>query len=189
MPPLSRPPPRKILAEAGKVDILVNNAGVTTRRPAHAHERRGLGRRAGHNLKGAFLFTKAFSRAFVKQRVRPHHQHFLGHRPDRQCRPVQLRGEQGRADRLHASRSRGNWPRAAVTVNAIAPGFIETDMTAELNAGVHEPSAETDSAGQPGPAGGHGGRGVVSRQSGGALCHRPGFDGGRRDGDVKTRHK
>ena len=91
----------KILAEAGKVDILVNNAGVT---------RDGLLMRMSEadwdavldtNLKGAFLFTKAFSRAFIKQTLRPHHQHRLGHRPDRQRRPVQLRGEQGGPDRLH----------------------------------------------------------------------------------------
>jgi 3-oxoacyl-[acyl-carrier protein] reductase len=58
----------KILQEAGRVDILVNNAGVT---------RDGLLMRMSEadwdtvldtNLKGAFLFTKAFSRAFLKQR-------------------------------------------------------------------------------------------------------------------------
>ena len=58
----------KILADAGHVDILVNNAGVT---------RDGLLMRMSDedwdtvlntNLKGAFFFTKAFSRAFAKQR-------------------------------------------------------------------------------------------------------------------------
>ncbi|HSU55173.1 MAG TPA: SDR family NAD(P)-dependent oxidoreductase, partial [Candidatus Dormibacteraeota bacterium] len=58
----------KILTEATRVDILVNNAGVT---------RDGLLMRMSDadwdtvldtNLKGAFLFTKAFSRAFIKQR-------------------------------------------------------------------------------------------------------------------------
>src|SRR5690349_8915732 len=58
----------KILADAGRVDILVNNAGVT---------RDGLLMRMSEadwdtvldtNLKGAFLFTKAFSRGFIKQR-------------------------------------------------------------------------------------------------------------------------
>ena len=58
----------KILADCGKVDILVNNAGVT---------RDGLLMRMSDadwdavlntNLKGAFLFTKALTRAFVKQR-------------------------------------------------------------------------------------------------------------------------
>jgi 3-oxoacyl-[acyl-carrier protein] reductase len=58
----------KILAETGRVDILVNNAGVT---------RDGLLMRMSEadwdlvldtNLKGAFLFTKALTRAFIKQR-------------------------------------------------------------------------------------------------------------------------
>ena len=58
----------RILAEAGRVDILVNNAGVT---------RDGLLMRMSDadwdivmntNLKGAFSFTKAFSRGFLKQR-------------------------------------------------------------------------------------------------------------------------
>src|SRR5579871_3711383 len=58
----------KILADAGRVDILVNNAGVT---------RDGLLMRMSEadwdtvldtNLKGAFLFTKAFSRTLLKQR-------------------------------------------------------------------------------------------------------------------------
>src|SRR5450432_3766795 len=60
----------KILADCGKVDILVNNAGVT---------RDGLVMRMSDedwdtvlntNLKGAFFFTKAFSRAFAKRRSR-----------------------------------------------------------------------------------------------------------------------
>src|SRR5665213_1627092 len=59
----------KILVDCGKVDILVNNAGVT---------RDGLLMRMSDedwdtvlniNLKGAFLFTKAFFRTFAKQRV------------------------------------------------------------------------------------------------------------------------
>src|SRR6266853_1533359 len=58
----------KIIEETGRVDILVNNAGIT---------RDGLLMRMSEvdwdtvldtNLKGAFLFTKAFARAFVKQR-------------------------------------------------------------------------------------------------------------------------
>ena len=59
----------KILADSGKVDILVNNAGVT---------RDGLLMRMSDadwdtvldtNLKGAFLVTKAFSRAMIKERA------------------------------------------------------------------------------------------------------------------------
>jgi len=59
----------KILTDCGKMDILVNNAGVT---------RDGLLMRMSDadwdmvlntNLKGAFLVTKAFSRAMIKQRA------------------------------------------------------------------------------------------------------------------------
>src|SRR6185436_6296386 len=58
----------KILGDPGRVDILINNAGIT---------RDGLLMRMSEadwdavldtNLKGAFTFTKAFSRAFLKQR-------------------------------------------------------------------------------------------------------------------------
>src|SRR5437773_4288627 len=58
----------QILEETGRVDVLVNNAGVT---------RDGLLMRMSEadwdtvldtNLKGAFLFTKAFARTFLKQR-------------------------------------------------------------------------------------------------------------------------
>src|SRR5690349_12029000 len=58
----------RILVETGRVDILVNNAGIT---------RDGLLMRMSDadwdavmdtNLKGAFLFTKAFCRSFLKQR-------------------------------------------------------------------------------------------------------------------------
>src|SRR5205823_11303495 len=58
----------KILTETGRVDILVNNAGVT---------RDGLLMRMSDedwdtvlntNLRGAFSFTRAFSRGFLRQR-------------------------------------------------------------------------------------------------------------------------
>jgi len=91
----------KILADAMRVDILVNNAGVT---------RDGLLMRMSEpdwdavldtNLKGAFLFTKAFSRAFLQATLRPHHQHFLYRRPDGPMRPEQLRRQQGGPHWVH----------------------------------------------------------------------------------------
>src|SRR6185369_7324696 len=102
----------KILADCGKIDILVNNAGVT---------RDGLLMRMSDadwdtvlntNLKGAFLMTKAFSRAFIKQRS---------------GRLINISSVIGLIESFAkevASRS--------ITVNVIAPGFIETDMTSEL---------------------------------------------------------
>ena len=121
----------KILAECGKVDILVNNAGVT---------RDGLLMRMGEadwdavlntNLKGAFLFTKAFSRSFLKQR---------SGRIINVASVIGLIGNAGQAN--YAASNAGligftksvarEFASRGVTVNALAPGFIETDMTAVL---------------------------------------------------------
>jgi len=122
----------KILAEAGKVDILVNNAGVT---------RDGLVMRMSDadwdtvlntNLKGAFLFTKAFSRGFAKQRS------------GRIINISSVIGLIGNAGQCNYAASKAGligftqsvareFASRGITVNAIAPGFIETDMTAELN--------------------------------------------------------
>lgn len=122
----------KILAECGRVDILVNNAGVT---------RDGLlMRMSGEdwdavldtNLKGAFHVTKAFNRAMLKQRAG---------RIINISSVVGLMGNAGQAN--YAASKAGligftqscarEFASRNVTVNAIAPGFIETDMTAALN--------------------------------------------------------
>ena len=122
----------KILAEAGKVDILVNNAGVT---------RDGLLMRMSDadwdtvlntNLKGAFLVTKAFSRAMIKARA------------GRIINISSVIGLIGNAGQSNYAASKAGligftqscareFAGRGITVNAIAPGFIETDMTAELN--------------------------------------------------------
>ncbi len=108
----------KILAEAGRVDILVNNAGVT---------RDGLLMRMSDedwdlvmatNLRGAFLFTRAFSRSFIKQRS------------GRIINIASISGLLGNAGQANYSASKA--ASRGITVNAIAPGFVETDMTAVL---------------------------------------------------------
>lgn len=121
----------KILADAGKVDILVNNAGIT---------RDGLLMRMSDedwdlvintNLKGAFLFTRALSRSFLKQRS------------GRIINVASIIGLVGNAGQCNYAASKaaliGFTKSAAkemasrgINVNALAPGFIETDMTAGL---------------------------------------------------------
>ena len=121
----------KILAECGKVDILVNNAGVT---------RDGLLMRMSDadwdavlntNLKGAFLVTKAFSRSMIKQRS------------GRIINISSVIGLIGNAGQCNYAASKAGLigftqscarelASRSITVNAIAPGFIETDMTSEL---------------------------------------------------------
>jgi 3-oxoacyl-(acyl-carrier-protein) reductase len=121
----------KILTECGKVDILVNNAGVT---------RDGLLMRMSDadwdavlntNLKGAFLVTKAFSRSMIKQRS------------GRIINISSVIGLIGNAGQCNYAASKAGLigftqscarelASRSITVNAIAPGFIETDMTSEL---------------------------------------------------------
>jgi len=121
----------KILAEAGKVDILVNNAGVT---------RDGLLMRMSEadwdtvldtNLKGAFLFTKGLSRALIKQR---------SGRIINVASVIGLIGNAGQANYAASKAALIGFTKSVarelasrgITVNALAPGFIETDMTAAL---------------------------------------------------------
>src|SRR5690349_467611 len=58
----------KILGEVGKIDILVNNAGVTRDGLLVRMSEADWDTVLNTNLKGAFLFTKALTRAFMKQR-------------------------------------------------------------------------------------------------------------------------
>jgi len=121
----------KILAEAGEVDILVNNAGVT---------RDGLLMRMSDadwdivldtNLKGAFLVTKAFSRAMIKAR---------SGRIINVSSVIGLIGNAGQCNYAASKAGLIGFTQSAarelasrgITVNAIAPGFIETDMTSDL---------------------------------------------------------
>ena len=123
---------KQILADAGRVDILVNNAGVT---------RDGLLMRMSEadwdtvldtNLKGAFLFTKAFTRAFLKQ---------SSGRIINVASVIGLIGNAGQANYAASKAGLIGFTQSVarelasrgITCNALAPGFIETDMTAELS--------------------------------------------------------
>jgi 3-oxoacyl-[acyl-carrier protein] reductase len=122
----------KILADTGRVDILVNNAGVT---------RDGLIMRLSDedwdtvlntNLKGAFAFTRAFSRAFLKQR---------SGRIINVASVIGLIGNAGQCNYAASKAALMGFTKSVarelasrgITVNALAPGFIETDMTAALS--------------------------------------------------------
>ena len=122
---------QRILAAPGRVDILVNNAGVT---------RDGLLMRMSDadwdavldtNLKGAFLVTKAFARSLIKQR---------SGRIINVASVIGLIGNAGQCNYAASKAGLIGFTQSAarelasrgITVNALAPGFIETDMTAEL---------------------------------------------------------
>ena len=122
----------KILEDTGGVNILVNNAGVT---------RDGLLMRMSEadwdavldtNLKAAFTLTKAFARPMRKAD---------NARIINISSVVGLMGNAGQAN--YAASKAGligftkscakEFATSGITVNAIAPGFIATDMTDELS--------------------------------------------------------
>jgi 3-oxoacyl-[acyl-carrier protein] reductase len=122
----------QIFAATGKVDILVNNAGIT---------KDGLLMRMSEadwdvvldiNLKGTFLFTKAFSRTFLKQ----HSGHIVNI-----ASVIGLIGNAGQCNYGASKAGVIGFTKSAarelasrgVTVNAVAPGFIETAMTAKIS--------------------------------------------------------
>jgi 3-oxoacyl-[acyl-carrier protein] reductase len=122
---------KRITADFGKVDILVNNAGVT---------RDGLLLRMSDedwdtvlntNLKGAFHMVKAFQRSILKQPQ------------GRIINVASVIGLMGNAGQANYAASKAGligftkslakeFSGRGVTVNAIAPGFISTDMTGAL---------------------------------------------------------
>ncbi|HNQ88312.1 MAG TPA: 3-oxoacyl-[acyl-carrier-protein] reductase [Verrucomicrobiota bacterium] len=121
----------RLVAEAGRVDILVNNAGVT---------RDGLLMRMSDadweavvntNLKGAFHFTRSLVRTFVRQR---------SGRILNVASVVGLMGNAGQSNYAASKAGLIGFTKSVakelasrgVTANVIAPGFIETDMTATL---------------------------------------------------------
>jgi 3-oxoacyl-[acyl-carrier protein] reductase len=121
-----------ILKETGRVDILVNNAGVTRDDLLMRMSDEAWDTVLDTNLKGAFTLCKAFSRPLMKQRSG--------------CiinisSVIGLMGNAGqtnyaasKAGLIGLTKSIARELAARnVTCNAIAPGFIETDMTAELN--------------------------------------------------------
>ena len=67
-----------------------------------------------------------------------------------------------------------------ITCNAVAPGFIETDMTAVLSEKVKAAGRGPDPDEEDGQAGGRGGSGGLLGQRRGAIYHRPGAQRRRR---------
>ena len=117
--------------EFGRIDILVNNAGITRDGLLMMMKEEDFDAVIAANLKGTFLCMKAVSRIMMKQRYG---------RIVNLSSVVGLRGNAGQVN--YAASKAGvvgmtkslakELASRGVTVNAIAPGFIATDMTAAM---------------------------------------------------------
>ena len=129
---------KEVSSELGCVDVLVNNAGVTRDNLLGRIKDDDFDRVIDVNLKGAFNMVKALYRTWLRNKGTG--------RIVNVSSVVGLMGNAGQANYaaskagligLTKSIARELAPRG-VTCNAVAPGFIETDMTAGLSAEVRE---------------------------------------------------
>ena len=136
-------------AAFGRIDILVNNAGITRDNLILRMSEEDFDAVLNANLKGAFLCCKEAARRMVRQRYgRIVNLSSVG----------ALRGNAGQAN--YAASKAGllgltkslarELASRNVTVNAVAPGFIETDMTAALPEAVRTEMAKGIPLGRPG---------------------------------------
>lgn len=121
-----------ILKTIEQVDVLVNNAGVTRDGLLMRMSEEDWDEVLDTNLKGAFLLIRAFARLFMKQRK------------GRIINIGSVVGLAGNAGQTNYAASKAGLvgmtksvarelATRGVTANVIAPGFIQTDMTAKLS--------------------------------------------------------
>jgi len=116
----------------GRIDILVNNAGITRDTLLMRMKDEEFDQVLATNLRGAFLCTRAVLRPLTKQR---------SGRIINIASVIGLIGNAGQANYAAAKAGLIGFTKATareiasriVTVNALAPGFIETEMTGALS--------------------------------------------------------
>lgn len=121
----------------GHIDILVNNAGITRDGLLMRMKDEDFDAVIDINLKGVYLVTKAVSKIMMKQRA--------GHIIN-MTSVVGLMGNAGQANYAASKAGVIGFTKSCakelasrgITVNAIAPGFINTDMTDVLSEKVKE---------------------------------------------------
>lgn len=123
---------RQIKEKWGAVDILVNNAGITRDKLAAMMSEKDWDDVIDTNLKGVFNITKPVVGLMIRQRR------------GAILNITSISGIIGMPGQINYSSSKAGvigftkalakeLAKAGVTVNALAPGFVETDMTAVLN--------------------------------------------------------
>ena len=140
---------KKVVDEWGRLDILINNAGITRDNLLLKMSEDDFDKVVATNLKGVFNCTKAVTKLMMKQR---------GGRIVNMSSVVGLKGNISQANYAAAKAGIIGFTKSAarelasrgVTVNAVAPGFINTDMTAALSEKVKEVMMQEIPAGRMG---------------------------------------
>jgi len=120
-----------IIKESGRIDVFVNNAGITRDSLLVRMKEKDWDAVLNINLKGAFNCTKIAAKQMMKQR---------SGRIINIASVVGVIGNPGQANYVASKAGIIGFTKAVakelaargVTVNAVAPGFIETDMTEAL---------------------------------------------------------
>ncbi|MFR8874702.1 MAG: 3-oxoacyl-[acyl-carrier-protein] reductase [Oscillospiraceae bacterium] len=133
----------------GRVDVLVNSAGITRDGLMMRMSQADFDAVVDTNLKGTFLCMKAAARPMVKQRY------------GRIVNLSSVVGLHGNAGQVNYAASKAGvigmtkslaqeLAGRGVTVNAVAPGFIDTDMTAAMPEAARQSMLSAIPAGRPG---------------------------------------
>ncbi len=128
---------KEVTAEYGRLDILVNNAGITRDNLIMKMSEEDFDEVINANLKGCFNTIKAVSRQMLKQRS------------GRIINITSVSGILGNAGQANYAASKAGiigltktmareLASRGITVNAVAPGFVDTDMTQVLSDSVKE---------------------------------------------------
>lgn len=135
----------------GRLDVLVNNAGVTADKLILRMQEADFDKVINANLKGAFFCSKTACKLMMRQRYG---------RIINISSVVGLHGNAGQSN--YAASKAGligltkslakEFAARGVTVNAVAPGFIETDMTDAMSDAAKEAALGTIPAGRIGRA-------------------------------------
>ena len=140
---------KRVVEAWGRLDILVNNAGITRDNLLLKMSEDDFDRVISTNLKGVFNCTKAVTKLMMKQR---------GGRIVNMSSVVGLKGNISQTNYAAAKAGIIGFTKSAaqemasrgVTVNAVAPGLIDTDMTAALSEKVKEVMLQEIPAGRMG---------------------------------------
>jgi len=123
---------KQVVDQFGSLDILVNNAGVTRDNLLMRMKEEEFDQVINTNLKGVFVCTKGVTRQMMKQRAG---------KIINVASVVGVSGNPGQANYVAAKAGVIGLTKTTakelasrnILVNAVAPGFISTDMTDELN--------------------------------------------------------